>query len=314
MTQLETEELSECAVCGSQYLSVLDRDAAISICRRCGYAFDNPRPTLAEIIKFYSAPSKYDGWLSQEEAREKLWTRRLVKFRRIAPPGALLDVGAGIGQFLQLARRDYPEISGTEVSSSAVAIALKRYGLHLLPGTLEEVPLKPESFDNITAFHVLEHVPNPRSFSERCFALLRENGILVLAVPNEFRPFKSGLRWALGRIGIQKYQGITRTGLRRIRLDGSMDEIHLSHFTPRSLKYLLDSCGFQVIQNDLDRYYVPAGGVKNLIHDARYFFAKICHILTDVNVYDTIWMVAQKPGANGRNAQTSKRSLGHASA
>ncbi|MGI0133424.1 MAG: class I SAM-dependent methyltransferase [Candidatus Micrarchaeaceae archaeon] len=214
--------------------------------------------------------------------------------RRTARPGNLLDVGAGIGQLLNLARRDYQELSGTEVSSSAVDIARQKYGLTLHHGTLESLPLSPESFDNITAFHVLEHVPNPRLMIEKCFLLLRKKGILVIAVPNDYRPFKSRFRRALGHLGVNKYQVTARFGLRRIQLDGSMGEIHLSHFTPSVLRFLVESCGFSVIEESVDPYYVPCGGLRGIAQDVKYSVGLAVFALSRKNIYDTIWMVARK--------------------
>lgn len=290
----ETEELTECMICGGGQIEVADSEAALCICNSCGYVFDSPRPTLDAIISFYSTPAKYDSWLSEEGARAKLWTRRLKKMRRVARPGTLLDVGAGIGQFLHLARRDFTETCGTEVSSSAVAIAQNKYGLQLLHGTLGTLSLPPESFDNITAFHVLEHVPNPKAMIGECRSLLRENGVLVIAVPNDYRPVKSMLRLRLGQIGVSRYRAAARLGLRRIRLDGSMEEIHLSHFTPKVLRYLLEDSGFRILNESVDPYYTPAAGLAGLKQAVRYLSGLFLHALVHVNVYDTIWMVAEK--------------------
>lgn len=289
----ETEQLTECMVCGAGEIEVVDSEAALCICKSCGYVFDNPRPTLNALVTFYSTPTKYDSWLSEEDQRAKMWEKRLRKMRRTARPGSLLDIGAGIGQFLYLARHDFTGICGTEVSSSAAAIAREKYGLELLHGTLESASLSPESFDNITVFHVLEHVPDPRSMIERCVALLRRGGVLVIAVPNDFRTVKSRARVLLGRLGFKKFRGVTRYGLRRIRLDGSMSEIHLSHFRPNVLRRLLETSGLRVIEESVDPAYVPCG-LRSLMQDAWYLAAIATIQLIGKNIGDAIWIVGQK--------------------
>ncbi len=294
MLSFETEILTECMVCASQVIEVIDPEAALSRCTSCGYVFDNPRPTLNALVEFYSVPTKYDAWLAEEEGRVKMWQRRLKKMCATARPGNLLDVGAGIGQFLHLARPDFTEVCGTEVSSSAVAIAKEKYGLELFHGTLDGVSLPCESFDNITVFHVLEHVPNPRLMVEKCFSLLRSGGVLVIAVPNDFRTVKSKVRVMLGRLGYKKFRGVTRFGLRRIQLDGNMTEIHLSHFTPKVLRRLLKSGGLQVIQESVDPAHVPPLGWSGLVQDTRYLAAVAGVGLTGINIGDAIWMVARK--------------------
>src|SRR5262245_36830612 len=133
---MEIELLHQCSLCDSPQLDVLDADCNIAQCRSCGFVFDNPRPTLRALIDFYSKPGKYDSWLVELEARERLWRRRLRKIRSTKKPGTLLDVGTGIGQFLSLARNDYSAVYGTEVSSTAVEIAREKYDLDLFHGTI----------------------------------------------------------------------------------------------------------------------------------------------------------------------------------
>src|ERR1700747_2476492 len=96
--------LYTCPLCEADSLGVLDSTADLCECKRCGYVFNNPRPTLAALIAFYSQPAKSHHWLAEEPARDALWMRRLKLFQPIAKPGSLLDVGAGIGQFLAIAR------------------------------------------------------------------------------------------------------------------------------------------------------------------------------------------------------------------
>jgi SAM-dependent methyltransferase len=290
----EFERLTGCVACGSRSIETLDSDAALSVCRGCGYIFDNPRPTLEALVDFYSRATKYDSWLSEEGPRDKLWARRLKKMCRTARPGNLLDIGAGIGQLLHLARHEYTEVSGTEVSSSAVEIARRKYGIQLHHGTLETLPVQPKSFDNITLFHVLEHVPNPRLMIEKCVSLLRGSGVLVIAVPRDYQPTKCRIRRILGGLGLRRYRGASRSGLKRIQLDGSRGEIHLSHFTPKVLRQLLESCGLTVIEESVDPWRVPRDGVEGIKQDLKYWAALTVLAVSRTNVYDSVWMVGQK--------------------
>ena len=114
-----------------------------------------------------------------------LWKRRLKKLIHFGATGALLDIGAGYGQFLHHARPFFSDVTGTEVSASAVALAKEKYSLSLLAGQIEELKLPLHSFDTITLFHVLEHVPDPGKLVRRCHALLKSQGMLVIAVPND---------------------------------------------------------------------------------------------------------------------------------
>ena len=133
-----------CDVCGAVEFRPVSRQAVVVECRRCGYRFVNPRPSQAEIVAAYSDPHFYDAWIEDDAGRIRMWRKRLELVRRAATGSTLLDVGAGIGTFLALARhRAGWSVSGTEVSSAAVAIARRRYGLELLQGQAQSLPLPP---------------------------------------------------------------------------------------------------------------------------------------------------------------------------
>jgi 2-polyprenyl-3-methyl-5-hydroxy-6-metoxy-1,4-benzoquinol methylase len=292
-TSMQTEFLQRCNVCDSAMIDMVDRECNIAKCRVCGYVFDNPRPTLEELISFYSRPGKYNSWLSELEPRELLWKRRLDKLRSTKKMGSVLDVGAGIGQFLDQARNAYSEVYGTEVSSAAVAIAREKYKLQLFQGTLEELDAGGKCFDNITLFHVLEHVTDPKSVLKRCHSLLSGDGVLVIAVPNEIGSLRAFAKRVLGKIGLRKQGHSGKVGLPRIALDGSIDEIHLSHFTVPVLHRLLQESGFSVVASTLDPYYV-ATGLRRVKADLYYACCMLFLQLFKVNIYDAILVIARK--------------------
>jgi SAM-dependent methyltransferase len=288
---MDSELLQQCSLCDSPQLDTLDPECNIAQCRSCGYIFDNPRPTIEALIGFYSKPGKYDSWLEELGPRDRLWQRRLRKLESTRKTGSLLDVGAGIGQFLSWARNSYGEVYGTEVSSTAVEIAKQRYGLDLFHGTLDDLSLHGEAFDNITLFHVLEHVPDPKSMLKTCHSLLSPGGILVIAVPNEVASLRGVKRRLFSKLRKPKSGGVL--GIPRLTLDGSLGEIHLSHFSPGVLARLLESTGFSVIESTLDPYYVSTGWRRRKA-DLYYYGCLMVRHLLRINVYDTILMIARK--------------------
>ncbi|HWF05075.1 MAG TPA: class I SAM-dependent methyltransferase, partial [Candidatus Angelobacter sp.] len=195
-------------------------------------------------------------------------------------------------QFLHHARPLFTEIAGTEVSESAVRIAKQKYGIDLRVGQVEEINLPPASFDNITLFHVLEHVPDPAQLIDRCRDLLRPRGVLVVAVPNDVRAWTSKIKKLGRKTGLAAFQkfspvlGIARAGESR--------EIHLSHFTPAVLRQLVKNTRLEIVEESLDSYYVSSG-VRLILDSAYYGLHKMIYSMTKANYYDTIWMVARKP-------------------
>ena len=281
-----------CNICGSEQIQKVDPEFNFCRCYSCGYVFDSPRPSFAQISAFYSQVGKYSAWLKEERARDMLWKRRLKKLLQCGAAGRLLDIGAGYGQFLHHARHFFSQVAGTEVSESAISIAREKYSLALLAGQVEEIQLPPQSFDTITLFHVLEHVPDPCALIHRCHTLLRPQGLLAIAVPNDVLAWTSRIKKIGKQLGLKPFQkfspkfGISRAGASR--------EIHLSHFTASVLRRLLENSGLRVIEESLDPYYVSRG-VRLLLDSAYFGLHRILHAALKINRYDTIWIVARKP-------------------
>jgi len=267
---------TDCPGCLGSTLSVVQGREFLSRCPHCGLIFDNPRPTPEVVLAYYNQADQYDSWLKDLDRRRRLWVRRIRKMRAHRNPGSLLDIGTGIGQFLSLASSEYSSVTGTEISSRAIEIASRLYGLDILSGTIESLALS-RQFDNITAFHVLEHVHWPSRFLERCGQLLKKGGKLFLAVPNELEMLGAKTRkHALAPVTLLS------------------PEIHLSHWTSQSLISLLGNYGFETLHVSLDPFWV-ASRSRECFQWVRYLSMSVMHSLTAINVYPTIWVVAQKP-------------------
>jgi 2-polyprenyl-3-methyl-5-hydroxy-6-metoxy-1,4-benzoquinol methylase len=94
--------------------------------------------------------------------------------------GILLDIGAGTGDFLAVAKQDGWQTIGIEPNDKAKKIAQNK-GVQLIEATnlLEDY-----SIDVITMWHVLEHVPNVENQIKEIKRLLKPNGSIIIAVPN----------------------------------------------------------------------------------------------------------------------------------
>jgi SAM-dependent methyltransferase len=205
----------------------------VSICTACGAGVTVPVLEPEELAAFY--PPEY-GTHEAVSGR----TRSLVRFYRAwrdrvmratpplstlwnRPPGSLLDVGCGKGgPSAPLLRRGW-RIVGLDPSPEACGVARER-GIEARVGTLQAA--RPdESFDAVLFNHSLEHVSDPVGDLRRASHLLREEGLLLLAVPN----FGSWQRKMFGG--------------RWLPLDLPR---HRTHFTKESLGATLEQCGFVV--------------------------------------------------------------------
>ena len=293
---MRTERLDVCEVCGEARLLRVGGERDLVRCHRCGYVCHTPRPTEAEIADFYASPEKYAGWLSAPRGRDLLWRSRLKVVRRLRRHGRLLDVGAGVGSFLRLARAHY-DVCGTEVSPEAIRVAAEHANVALVHTAVEQLDLPAASFDVITMFHVLEHVHHPARTIERCRALLKPGGLLVVAVPNDVQGLRFRVRRLAARLGLSRRP----RWFGPIDLDAAnTDEVHLSHFTAPVLRRLLRRCGFRAIRDTLDRHYVSTGWRR--IADDLYYVACRAARRLGLRLYDTMLLTAERPVATGKVA------------
>jgi len=235
------EVLGSCPLCASSDIGDRYPPANIRECLQCGYRFVSPRPSQEEIAAAYSALDRYDNWVADNEGRSVMWKKRWRFLGQYLPrQGRLLDVGAGIGTFMALARADGWNVEGTELSASAIALAKENHDLELRCGQLEDFQWD-DVFDVVTLWHVLEHVPDPSRSIAACRTLLRPGGLLVVAVPND-----ADERHALVRLKNRRpiYEPLSPGA-----------EIHLSHFTVRVLAGLLESRGFRLVKMSIDNHY-----------------------------------------------------------
>ncbi len=100
--------------------------------------------------------------------------------------GRLLDVGCGLGYFVRRVA-DVPgwEAFGYEISQPAVDFARRKLGLDTVSlGRVEDAQFERESFDIITLWDVIEHIPDPDPLLAYLFSTLKHAGILFIHTPN----------------------------------------------------------------------------------------------------------------------------------
>lgn len=166
-------------------------------CSCCGLRWLSPRPTQDGYQLIYTMDNYFgDGELSPEKFssleknRKLLFRDRLKKISGYCSTThrqkTILDVGAATGQFVYEAKRmDYNAI-GIELSHEAREEARRRYSVELYENTLEDFFSQGYRFDIIHMNHVFEHILHPDRCLQECNRLLKENGLLLIEVPQQF--------------------------------------------------------------------------------------------------------------------------------
>jgi len=234
--------IQHCQLCGSERRTLKFRDGPFSVftCSDCGLVYVSPRLQGQALLDIYdegywkSTNPKvrgYADYASESALYLKTFQKRMALVRRWLPAKArVLDVGCAAGYFLRVLQGLGHDVHGVELSTAIAKEAIAALGedrIHI--GTLDDavaaMDYKPASFDLVTLWDVIEHVPQPQMVLRRLRELVKPSGHLLLETQNV------ASRWArlLGR-----------------RWHHYKHHEHLYHFTPATIRRLLDDCGFAV--------------------------------------------------------------------
>jgi 2-polyprenyl-3-methyl-5-hydroxy-6-metoxy-1,4-benzoquinol methylase len=189
---------TECPLCTRrQYrvVSNVDRRGAplrTVMCELCGLVWTNPRPTDAEVDRYYATEYRLDYSRSRTPTARKLLRGFLGAAERLewlapqlADANSVLDIGCGAGEFVYLSRQHGLTAAGIEPGEEYAAFCRNVLKIPIQTATVERASVEPQSQSLITMFHMLEHVADPR----RTLATIREwlrpdSGRLFVEVPN----------------------------------------------------------------------------------------------------------------------------------
>ena len=226
-------------------------------CNDCKLLFTTPCPAPDKIGDYY----KSDDYLSHNESKKGIVPQiyNLVKKVNIknkfnitvngqqTTDNSILDIGCGVGDFLNYAKEKGCDITGIEPSEDARKIAEEKLGTKIFsPEELQNIPN--ESFDIVTMWHVLEHVADLKTEIDHLERIVKKNGRLVLALPN-YKSFDAEYykdKWAA--------YDVPR---------------HLNHFSRTSIKNIFDTTAFQLIDIKplkWDSYYISMLSEQYLKH------------------------------------------------
>ncbi len=231
-----------CAVCGADVPKPLFVKNGLTVvrCRRCGFAYVNPRPVWPEVARIYrdevyyrngnTCDFGYGDYIGDDQyLLRPLFALRVDGIERHHPTrGRLLDVGCATGLLLEEACSRGWAVEGVDVSEFAVAWCRER-GLTAHLGSLESVALSGK-FDVIVMDDTIEHLPDPRRTLAEMYRLLTPGGILTINTCDE----GGLLRRAMGRHWFH-YKPLE----------------HLCYFNRRNLARMLDESGFTVLETQL---------------------------------------------------------------
>ena len=240
--RVDAAEVMRCQLCGGNDTTLKFQDGPFRVltCKGCGLVYVTPRLQGEALLAVYdegywkSSNPKQRGYA--DYAREaalylKTFEKRMALVSRHLPAKArILDVGCAAGYFLRTAQRHGHDVHGVEISKAIAGEAIGALGAdRVWNGTLDEAVRvrgwAPGSFDLVTLWDVIEHVPDPQSLLRTIRGLIKQGGKLLLETQYVVS------RWArlLGK-----------------RWHHYKHDEHLYHFSPATIRRLLADCGFAV--------------------------------------------------------------------
>jgi 2-polyprenyl-3-methyl-5-hydroxy-6-metoxy-1,4-benzoquinol methylase len=181
----------------------------------------HPQPSLEKLPSYYESVD----YISHTDGNKSLFERMYQFVKGIAlknklklinsqsTKGRILDIGAGVGDFLSVCKNDGWQTIGIEPSDKAKTIA-KSKGVSFVEHLSE---LEDHSFDIITMWHVLEHVPDLENQIKELKRLIKPNGTILIAVPN-FNSFDAnyyGKYWAAFDVPIHLWH-FSKTAIKKL--------------------------------------------------------------------------------------------------
>lgn len=238
------KEINSCLICGSGHTelfltckdyTVSQKQFEIKRCKDCGFKFTSPRPDDKDLGDYYKAES----YVSHSDTKKGVvntlyhWVRsytlikklQLVMHHSKLKQGKILDYGAGTGAFLETCKKNKWEALGIEPDETARRVMAEKFSIST-KSSLADIGSDNafSEFDVVTAWHVLEHVPDLKETIERIKGMMKPNSIFIVAVPNpasdDAKYYKE--YWAA--------YDVPR---------------HLWHFAPADMIRLMKDCGFK---------------------------------------------------------------------
>ena len=226
-----------CPVCGSEDygLRAVKHGFSYAECRVCEFVYLNPQLTQQALAGIYNDEDVRSFYFEElllpyvERDQQKEFhgrARRLRAFVR-KKDARLLDVGCAAGNFLGIASRYGFRAEGLELNNRYVDYAQRHRGVTIQNKPLEEMNYAEESFDAVTLWDVIEHLPQPLKTLKELSRITAQGGVIGLTTINHACVNERILR-------------------ERWRYYAPPD--HVCSFTPKIMRSMLERSGFAVLE------------------------------------------------------------------
>lgn len=276
-------KLDQCPVCESNKINplitaedflVTHEKFQIYSCQHCDLRFTNPRPNDDQLAGYYDS-NEYISHSNESAslignlykiARTFTLKRKRKLIEKLSPNKRLLDVGCGTGHFIDYCQQHGWQVNGVEPNEIARVQAEDKTKIIIQQDLSEVIDT---SYEVITLWHVLEHLPDLENIMNQLKSLLTPGGVLIIAVPNfdayEAAVFKE--YWAA--------YDVPR---------------HLYHFNRNAIGQLVNKHGLKIVSTypmKLDSFYISLLSNKNKSNSNKYINSFITGLLSNIYAIKT---------------------------
>jgi SAM-dependent methyltransferase len=217
--------MMRCPICGSGAGFLFNIDGVPLLrCQNkaCGFRFLD----LEQWTSPYVDADYFDDWTPGPINETLPWVlARIDIVRRFKRNGIAVDLGCGIGETAVALSNAGFSVTGVEESTKTIAFLKQQYPSveWINQSILDFAAGNGGRFDVVTLFHVLEHIPHPENAIRLVDRLLRDDGVIVIEVPD--------VEGGLARLSGKKWGYFVRH--------------HVNYFSARSLQNLMRQFGYR---------------------------------------------------------------------
>ncbi len=268
---------AQCPLCGDAGFYPWRSKECLTIgrCLACGFYYTHPFPSEGDLKSLYGE-AYYSVYINDEQKKRAVFRERIQWLKKFTIlEGKLLDVGCETGIFLEMIRQEGLDITGIEISETACRYAYRRLGPVIFQGDIRKKNFADNTFDIVTLWHTLEHVPDPLGYLMDIRRILKPGGRVIVEVPN------------IQFIGTSFLTALGRTGH---FLAGE----HLVHFSPKTIKMMIEKAGFTITKPESGKAVVTDFHCKALIEALFMYMGRMIYLASGINMTHCIRISACK--------------------
>jgi SAM-dependent methyltransferase len=217
-----------CEACGKDTLRKFEVPGVIVLqyCPECDFYQKGVPITASTYEKNY-----HEHYARRREEKMKVSFARLQIIRRLLKNEKckILDIGCSVGYVVEVAKNIGWDASGVDLDDEVIKFCTDR-GLDCTVFDGFNLPFPDNSFDCVTAWHVIEHVEDAEKTLREWLRVLRPGGLLVIETPNA---------------------ACRRVRKRGLRYKNFWPAEHLYSFSPKALKQIILHTGVEIIPTPL---------------------------------------------------------------